>query len=118
MKTLGRPEPQKITFVAGSIFMVRSCVLKHIKATYHFRDFAEVKRGKKDGTLAHVLERVFGCYTESIGYTVRGTGRDLLFDIKHILRVITTFVYQQKITASNHLIIKLFKLPVIYLKRP
>ena len=117
MQELGHPVPEEITFIAGAIFMVRSSVLHGLKATYRLSDFAGVQAGVKDGTLAHILERVIGCYTLALGYKVRGVGGSFAFSAKLLLRRMLRFVYQSKMTSSKHLIIKIFKVPVIYLRK-
>lgn len=118
MQELGQSVPKKITFIAGAIFMVRSSVLHGLKEAYCLSDFADVQDGVKDGTLAHILERVVGCYTLALGYKVRGVGGSFAFSAKLLLRRILRFIYQSKRTSSNHLIIKFFKIPLIHHKRP
>ena len=117
MHALGVSPPEKLTFIAGSIFMVRSCVLRRIRDTYNICDFEMVQKGTRDGTLAHVLERVFGCYTIARGYKLQGVGRSLAFELHQLLMKLARFIYQRKITSNNHLIVKLFKMPIIYFRR-
>lgn len=102
----------RFRFVAGTMFMVRSSIMQPLKCAYEPGDF-EVSRGDvSDGTLAHALERVFGCITLAQGYRLRGVGWSLRFELASVWHAIWQFVYKKKITTSRRLIIKICKIPV------
>ena len=116
MSELGFPEGEARTFVAGTMFMVRSELLQKVKDKYGIDDFAATDNKVKDGTLAHALERVFGYATEAQGYTIRGYDKNRAFEFYSMLLSLRRFVFQKKITGRNYLQIKIFKLPVYYRK--
>ena len=109
MIALGFNEPKPITFVAGTMFMSRAKLLSPIKNKYNFVDFEPTDGKLKDGTLAHVMERLFGCVIQAQGYKIKGCG---LFSIELILRRIYHFVYANKVTNSGYHVIKIMKLPI------
>ena len=61
-----------IKFIAGTMFMCRAKLLAPIKNNYKLADFALTDGHVKDGTLAHVMERLFGCVVQAQGYTIKG----------------------------------------------
>lgn len=116
MPRLGYKPPQRITFVAGSMFIIRSVLLQKIKNNYVLSDFSPTDGAVKDGTLAHVLERVFGCVTVAEGYKIKGFDRNRSFEFQGTLQYVRNFICRRKITRSNNLIIKVFKVPVYHRK--
>lgn len=105
-----------IIFVAGTMFMVRASLLQPIKDNYELEDF-ETTNGKiKEGTLAHILERIFGTLTEAKGYKIKGFDRCFSFMIESFLFKIFRFLYQRKVTHQGCLLIKICKIPVYHQK--
>ena len=61
----------KGAFISGTMFIIRANILKQILAlNLKEEDFIGQQQTNGTGTLAHVLERVFGRITELQGYTV------------------------------------------------
>ncbi len=116
MKQLENIVPNTITFVAGTMFMIRSSILQQIKDNFKLEDFAPTNGRIKDGTLAHILERVFGCLVIAKGYQIKGFDKNNNFIINRTSLKIQHFFYQKKITKSNHLLIKICKIPVCHKK--
>lgn len=116
MFKLGFVKPETITFVAGTMFIVRSELLQKIKDNYTLADFSPTDGNIKDGTLAHVLERVFGCVVIASGYKIKGFDKNKSFECCETLSLIRNFIYRRKITKSNHMLIKVCKLPVYHRK--
>ncbi|MBQ8630416.1 MAG: hypothetical protein IJ479_01700 [Alphaproteobacteria bacterium] len=116
MLRLGYRPPQKITFVAGSMFMIRSSLLQKIKDNYVLADFSPTDGTIKDGTLAHVLERVFGCLTIAEGYEVKGFDRNRHFEFYERLQYLRRLIWHRKITRHNNLLVKVCKIPVYHRK--
>lgn len=121
MERLGRSVPNKINFVAGTMFMCRAHLLQKIKDNFRIQDFDMSDGLVKDGTLAHVLERVFGCLIVADGFRIQGFDKDLphhadldflVNDIRQILR----FVYSNKVTNNNYRLVKLLKFPIYHRK--
>lgn len=107
----------KFRFVAGTMFMVRSCILQKIKENFQPHDFSPTLAEVSDGTLAHALERAFGCLTLAEGYTLEGTGYSLRFELAALGTAIWQFLYKKKITKKNKLLIKICRIPVFSCRR-
>ena len=116
MVKFGYSKPQTITFVAGTMFIVRNHLLKQIKDSFSIGDFEISNPNIKDGTLAHILERVFGCIVIAQGYRLNGYDKNSSIGCSSLLRTASNFVYRKKITKNNYLLIKIFKLPVYHRK--
>ncbi len=112
VKRIGISIPKAIKFVAGNMFMVRSKLLKSIQESqYTFDDFEESKN-VKDGTLAHILERIFGAAVLAQGYKIKGFDWNLKWFLQEILFKLRFFLFTQKITNNERRIIKICKIPV------
>lgn len=116
LKDWGFSAPQNITFVAGTMFIIRANLLKKIKENFAFSDFTPTDGTVRDGTLAHVLERLFGCLVIAEGYKINGYDRNFEFENYGRLMAVKHFLFQRKITRSNHLLIKVLKLPIYHRK--
>lgn len=112
-------------FIAGTVFAVRSSILKPLKEKYTIDDFEPAAQSGDNGTLAHVMERAFAMVTYANGYSICGAKRNQYFEIisfwvsvwfyiKCFARVIRPYIFHVKKTRRNHLIVKLFKIPVWY----
>lgn len=112
MQKLGFPAPRLIKFVAGTMFLVRSRLLKALQGRFLLSDFEETNPAVKDGTLAHALERVFGCLVEAQGYEIKGWGTNLPFEMKSLFFHVGRFLYQRKVTQNKQMLIKVCKIPV------
>lgn len=98
----------EIKFVAGTMFLVRSELMQKIKDNVSFEDFEYTQAGVKDGTLAHVMERVLGGVVIASGYKLKGYDNGLKLMINRFLDYFVT----RKITKNNHLLIKFCKIPI------
>ena len=110
LKKMNLPETESLEFVAGSMFYVKAELLKPL-LKLHMSDFAETDGRVKEGTLAHVVERVIGTAVEEQGYKIAGVN-DWYPHFLCVKTALKRFMYQRKITASNKLLIKVFKLPI------
>ena len=106
-------EVEKVSFIAGSMFMIKSDLLEPF-LRYRLEDFSLTDGTIKEGTLAHIMERLFGTVVIIKGYKICGTYGIMrwyprLVELKiSLLR----FLYQKKITKSGKLLIKICKLPI------
>ena len=116
MKNLGFINFNKTLFVAGTMFMVRSKLLQKIKDNFNFDDFDLTDATVKEGTLAHTLERVFGCVVIAQGYQIKGFDVNHAFECQNSLLSICNFFYRRKITKRNYDLIKICKIPVYHRK--
>lgn len=105
-----------ITFVAGTMFFVRSKILQKVKENYTINDFDITDNQVKDGTLAHALERVFGCLVIAQGYQIQGYDRNRSFEYQSIAKLLQRFIFQKKITKKNYLQVKILKFPIYHRK--
>ena len=114
MVKIGMEIPKDKHFVAGTMFWARAKLLKPL-LVYKIEDFAVSEGQIHDGTLAHVIERMFGLVITAQGYQVRG-----VFYKKYLLnRFIANFkrfIFQKKLTRQGNEIIKICKIPVYYRK--
>ena len=106
---------KRFDFVAGTMFLARSCIFKPIQYKFSLSDFELVS---KDGyTLAHILERVFGILVSYNGYII-SDNMELISkiktkrSIKNIIYKFCRFILQKKISHSNVLTIKFLRIPV------
>lgn len=97
-------------FVAGSMFYARADLLKPL-LSLQLNDFAITDGAIKEGTLAHVMERVMGAMIASQGYKISGVS-DWYPRLLCWKTAFKRFVYQRKVTANNKLLIKVLKLPI------
>ena len=100
-----RPE-----FVAGSMFYAKAKLLKPL-LKMQLDDFAPTDAKVKEGTLAHVVERVLGEVIKEQGYELYGVN-DWYPRFLCWKTALKRFVYQRKVTQSGKLLIKVLKLPV------
>lgn len=116
MNRLHLKMPNTITFVAGTMFLVRSTLLESFKKTYQQDMFLPSDGKVKDGTLAHVLERVFGLCIISKGYKIEGF--DKYWELKryHFLHQFLKLLYSNTITSRKYRLIKICKIPVWHKK--
>lgn len=104
----------KLSFVAGTMFYIRSKLLKPL-LKYSISDFDKTDRTIKDGTLAHVMERLFGALVLAQGYTIHGIKHDN-YKKGFILASIKRFLFQKKKTQRG-MLIKICKIPVYSRKK-
>ncbi|MDR0555724.1 MAG: glycoside hydrolase family 99-like domain-containing protein [Holosporaceae bacterium] len=60
------------TFIAGSMFLVKSKLLQPLKNIYSIKDFVPSKINVNHGTLAHSVERLLGTLIIAQGYKIHG----------------------------------------------
>ena len=113
MARLGYDCPQKITFVAGTMFMARGSLLRAIRDNFSLADFEQTDGAIHAGTLAHLLERLFGCVIEAQGYKIACSDKkNWRFLCYNKTRALKRFFYHKKVTSGGKLLIKICKIPV------
>ena len=100
---------QQVQFVAGTMFYVRAKLFKPL-LKYTINDFSESNSQIKEGTFAHVMERLLGAIVTAQGYRLYGLEHDN-YTRKFILAAIGYFLFQKKQT-EHRLLIKICKIPV------
>lgn len=113
---LGFLEPMHMSFVPGTMFWVKSSLMKQIKKHFNQNDFEPSGSSGCDGSLAHIIERVLGYTIYAQGQHIKGIGFEFWATGLLIFRQTLRFIYQKKITNKGKLIIKVFKLP-IYMRK-
>lgn len=106
--------PSQICFVAGTMFWIKSSLLNDIKKYFQLSDFLPTDPSIKDGTLAHAMERVFGCLCISKHYRIKGIEFSLMFLLKSFSYCVSKFAYSKKITKNKYMLIKICKIPVFH----
>jgi lipopolysaccharide biosynthesis protein len=106
------PEISNFYFVAGTMFLVRSSLFKVLQHKYKIEDFQTTDGQVKDGTLAHVFERLFGAVICSQGYQIKGFSHNYKFVCSALGKIIGRFFFQKKTTKHNKVLIKICKIPV------
>lgn len=116
---MGFEKVEKLSFVAGAMFVCRACLLEVLKC-FKLSDFDTTNGKIKEGTLAHIVERLFGIIIELQNYKIRGIRHkteklvkvydnySLMFFVASVGR----FFFQKKITRSGKKLIKICKIPV------
>lgn len=99
---------QDYHFIAGTMFFVRAKLLEKVKEKYHFSSFEKTDGRKRDGTLAHILERAFGAIVIQQGFVIEGFD----FSIGLCLNKIFSFFFKVKITKKGYFVIKFLKIPI------
>ena len=110
----GLSQTQKMSFVAGTMFYVRAKLLKPL-LRYTINDFAPSDGDIKEGTFAHVMERLMGALVQAQGYTVYGLRHDN-YAKGFFMAALKHFLFQKKKTNTGHTIIKLFRIPICHRK--
>ena len=110
MARLHLPETDKVEFIAGSMFIVRAKLLKPF-LQINLDDFAQTDGRVKEGTKAHVYERLFGCAVLAQGKRIEGI-KQYHYGKAFLKARIKRFFYQKKQTKSGKTIIKICKLPI------
>ena len=104
------PQVRDFSFVAGTMFWARAEIFKPF-LRYGLKDFAPTDGKIKEGTKAHVFERLFGAAVMAQGYEIRGV-KQWRYGLLLLKSAITRFFYQKKITTSGKKLIKICKIPV------
>ncbi len=114
LKVLGLPPVQSVRFIAGTMFYARPQIFKPL-LHYTIEDFEVSASTVKEGTMAHIVERLLGILVEQAGFTIQAIKHDN-YTRKFMLIAIKHFLYQKKITNTGHKIIKIFRIPVYHKK--
>lgn len=106
-------------FVAGSMFMVRACILRPLKdLNLSSKDFVVSDSSHETCQLAHILERFCGFIVKSQGYkisdcTLSPLSSSFVFFFLCLRKIIMSFIFSVRITNSNKLNVKICKIPVL-----
>ena len=100
----------EVAFIAGSMFLAKAKLLQPLKA-YKQEDFEPTNGEIKEGTLAHIVERVMGALIIEQGYKIKAIKHDH-YGLYFLFANIKRFLFQQKVTNSGKKLIKVCKLPI------
>ena len=113
LKKIGLNQTEELSFIAGSMFIGKASVFKPL-LHYTIHDFQPTDGKVKEGTLAHIIERVIGGLITNQGYVIK-TIKHKSYAFYYIYFMYVSFkrfLYQKKITNSNRVLIKICKLPI------
>ena len=112
---LGADKVSETQFVAGTMFMVRTGILKPlIDSGLVNEKFERSESRKLGGTKAHAMERIFGILVALNKKTIVGYDKSLWKDIitssfAHALR---RFTFDKRITSNGRVLIRICRIPV------
>ena len=100
---------KKCSFVAGTMFLARTQLLKSF-LKYQLMDFEATNGSVKDGALAHIVERMFSILILQQGYKIKGvrSHRHWVIVLRLFFKKIIRFLYQNKKSANGKRIVKVF----------
>lgn len=101
---------EKLSFVAGTMFWVKTKVLQKL-TTYNITDFPITDGSQKEGTKAHMFERLFGALVQVNGMQLFGV-KQYRYGRQFLWQEIKRFCFQKKVTKHGKLLIKILKIPV------
>ena len=116
---LGADKVSETQFVAGTMFMVRTGILKPlIDSGLVNEKFERSESRKLGGTKAHAMERIFGILVALNKKTMVGYDKSLWKDIitssfAHALR---RFTFDKRITSNGRILIRICRIPVCNFK--
>ncbi len=108
-------------YIAGTMFMVRSDILKPlIDSALVYEEFERSESGKLGGTKAHAIERILGVLVSLHNKRICGFDKSWWNDFvtgpfAHVLR---RFTFDKRITSNGRLLIRIFRIPVYNAKYP
>lgn len=106
-------------FVAGTIFMVRSGLLKPLVENGCIIDqFQDTVFGIKGGTLAHDYEKILCQLIQNQGCEIKGFDRNIWKDIatSKLVGLVKKFIFSKRVTSHGYLLVRFFMLPVYHKK--
>ena len=109
---IGIKDTSDKTFVEGTMFMVRTDLMKIFQNKFTAQDFTPSEKTGSGGALSHVIERVFCIAVTAAGYKIKGFDSRPDFEIASLLLRLKRFFYQEKITHKGKKTIKICKIPV------
>lgn len=101
---------ETLSFVAGTMFLAKTKVLQKLTA-YNIKDFPITDGRQKEGTTAHMFERLFGALVQVNGMELLGV-KQYCYGRQFLWQEIKRFCFQKKVTRHGKLLIKVFKIPV------
>nr|QIM10662.1 hypothetical protein PlAlph_5540 [uncultured Alphaproteobacteria bacterium] len=112
IKRLGFNIPQKLTFVAGTMFMARAHLfLPIIKAGYTLNDFEATGKTSQGNQLAHAFERAFGVMVSEQYNTICGNSyKCFTTKLQYWLYQFRYFLFYRKHCYDGSIIIKICKI--------
>ena len=114
---LGLRNAREFKFVGGTMFLVRAHIFKCLQGVWDEKDF-DGALDHRVGSLAHVIERLFGACCYAKGYRISdcmGVFAKIVCECR-ILKIISwvrRFLYQRKITKKGDYLVKILKFPVL-----
>ena len=116
---MGFSEIEKLSFIAGSMFLCRANLLQPL-TMFKLDDFAPTDGKIKEGTLAHIVERLLCVIITSQNYKIKGIKHtteklEKIYDnysLRFFVTSVCRFLFQKKVTRSGKRLIKICKIPV------
>ena len=107
--TLHLKPVKTVKCVSGTMFIARSECFKILQNKIDITDFDKTSKNIKDGTLAHVCERLFGALIQAQNYKVKGTGFEKR---KYILQKLKRKLYKEQISSKGNFTAQFLFFPI------
>jgi len=102
-KKLGFGSAQNRKYVSGTMFAVKSCVLKRLQHCFTEDDFAVTVR-IKEGAFAHILERLIGYAVMAEGLEIASFDGKKYSPLRFRLQTLRKFFFYHKISQEKEVI--------------
>lgn len=112
LQRLGYSDNKEIMFVPGTMFWVRASLFKSLKHNFVLEDFSSTDGKIRNGTFAHVMERVFGAVVLAQNFTIEGFDHCHCWQLRSPILELKRFLFQKKITKNNYELVKVCRIPV------
>ncbi|MBR1544318.1 MAG: hypothetical protein IJ638_00025 [Alphaproteobacteria bacterium] len=106
----------KLKFIAGTMFIVKSNLLKPLKGNIKISDFEKTDAKVKDKTFAHIVERLLGGVVIAQGYKIKGFDNSWAMNIIQPIHSIIRFCFDFTKTCQGYYKIKIFRIQVFKMK--
>lgn len=114
LKKMGRKSIDSVHFIAGTMFYARPEIFKPL-LHYTIDDFEVSASTIKEGTMAHIMERLMGILTEQAGFSIYTFKHDG-YTFQFIMARIKHFLFQKKKTTKGYTIVKVCRIPIWHQK--
>ena len=116
---LGADKISESQYVAGTMFMVRTCILKPL-IDYDLinEKFEQSKSRKLGGTKAHAMERILGILVTLSKKTIVGYDKSLWKNLitSSLAHALRRFTFDKRITSNGRVLVRICRIPVCNFK--
>ena len=117
-------DAEKVTnaeYVAGTMFIVRSDILKSLTTSgLTNEEFEKSESRKLGGTKAHAIERILGIIVSLNNKKICGFDKNWWNDFitSSFAHAIRRFLFDKRVTSNGKMLIRIFRIPIYNVKYP